>query len=214
MRTNSSPFMQGFESLPQTLAIFPLPNVVLLPGASLPLNIFEPRYLNMLQDAMQSSRLIGMIQPIGEKADDLQYVGCAGRVTHYVETRDGRLEIVLSGLCRFRVGQELPTVRGYRLVQPNWAGFESDYDTEAIAAEELSGFRSILRRYLNEMDIEADWERMEQLDGESLVSNLVMALPLDPADKQLLLEAADVKRRMQLLGSLLELPAAQQGTKH
>ena len=113
MQSSNSPFMQSYQELPSTVAIFPLSGVVLLPRARLPLNIFEPRYLNMIQDAMQGQRLIGMIQPSSDQSDDLQQVGCAGRITHYAETNDGRLEIILSGLCRFRIAQELPTVRMY-----------------------------------------------------------------------------------------------------
>ena len=114
--------------LPDVLPVFPLANAVVLPGGYLPLNIFEPRYLNMVQDAMEGHRLVGMVQPRDDSTKpELYQVGCAGRVTRYYETQDGRLEIVLSGLCRFRIGEELSTTRGYRLIKPDWSEFEIDY---------------------------------------------------------------------------------------
>ena len=115
-----SPFVQPFEQLPPTLPVFPLSSAVVLPATNLPLNIFEPRYLNMVQDAIESHRLIGMIQPRYDTANPgLYQVGCAGRITRYAETNDGRLEIALTGLCRFTIGEELSTTCGYRLVKPD-----------------------------------------------------------------------------------------------
>ena len=117
-----SPFMQAYDQLPDTLPVFPLPNAVILPGGYLPLNIFEPRYLNMLEDAMASHRLIGMIQPRDDNTQPALYqFGCAGRISRYEETRDGCLEIMLSGLCRYEIKQEITTTRGYRLIIPDWS---------------------------------------------------------------------------------------------
>ena len=108
----------------------------------------------------------------------------------------------------------MPTVRGYRLVQPDWEGFAADYQVQTLTEQERATFRAVLQRYLQRMEIDADWSSMQKLDSESLISNLVMALPLDAADKQLLIEASDLQRRAQLLSSLLELSEAQQEIKH
>jgi len=215
MSSDASPFLQTFEQLPGSLAIFPLPGVVLLPGAKLPLNIFEPRCLNMVQDAMQSSHLIGMIQP-GQESESkaLSAVGCAGRITHYRETGDGRFEIVLSGVCRFRVATELPTVRGYRLVQPDWAPFSGDYDEQFVSDQQLLSFRQALKQHFASLDIEPDWETMDKLEADALVNNLVMALPLDGADKQLLVEAPDLEKRIQLFITLLSSSQDTEATRH
>ena len=124
-----SPFMQTFDRLPATLPIFPLHNAMMFPGGNLPLNIFEPRYVNMLQDAMRSDQLVGMIQSRDESGKpDLFKVGCAGRVTRYEENDDGRIEIILTGLCRFQVQEELASTRGYRLIVPDWSAYACDYD--------------------------------------------------------------------------------------
>jgi len=215
MRTKRSPFMQSFDRLPQSLAIFPLPNVVLLPKANLPLNIFEPRYLNMVQDAMRSNQLIGMIQP-REDSDPkaLCDVGCAGRITHYRETDDARLEIVLSGLCRFTVIEELPTVRGYRLVQPDWSTFAGDYEEQSVDQQVMGDFRGALNGYLTSQEIELDWDMMEKLDAGTMISNLVMALPLAAAEKQRLVEATTLEQRIRLFGALMETAQDKEATRH
>ncbi len=137
--------MQQYDQLPDYLPIFPLPNSVVLPGGQLPLNIFEPRYLNMVNDAMEKHRLIGLIQPRDESSKpELFDVGCAARITKYEETNDGRIEIILSGLCRFKVKDELTATRGYRLVLPDWTEFESDYEEDEEPSEEsLSHFNSV-----------------------------------------------------------------------
>ena len=124
-----SHFSIPFERLPRALPIFPLPGTIVLPRADLPLNVFEPRYLNLVADALAGSRLVGMIQPDPDGGGErhLCRTGCAGRITQYRETADGRIEMILSGVCRFELGEELPTVRGYRLVVPDWDRFASDY---------------------------------------------------------------------------------------
>ncbi len=143
------PFMQAFDELPQTLPIFPLNGAVLLPRGNLPLNIFEPRYLNMLRDAMGADQLIGMIQvPQEDNTDRLFDVGCAGRITRYEETDDGRLEIVLTGACRFKIIAELTSVRGYRLVTPDWSDFALDYQDQAEPdSQSTMLFKAALRNY-------------------------------------------------------------------
>lgn len=201
-----SPFMQKFDELPNSLRIFPLPNAVFLPGGHLPLNIFEPRYLNMIRDSMRSDQLIGMIQPReGSPSSDLFSVGCAGRITRYEEKNDGRLELVLSGLCRFEIQDELSTTRGYRLVVPNWTAFENDLcapilpDTQATLL-----FKGALRAYLASKDIQADWPMLDALNVEDLANSLLSYLPLDSGDKQMLLEADNLSNRLTVFTAILQ----------
>jgi len=204
MKTKS-PFTQTFEQLPDTLPVFPLPGAVLLPGGDLPLNIFEPRYLNMVQDALATQRLIGMIQPLNEQpVPELYPIGCAGRITRYLETEDGRLEIVLSGVCRFRVLEELAGIRGYRVVRPDWQPFAQDYQQQSVDEALRQAFRSGLERYFAEHKMQADWDKLEQLSVEELSSNLIAVLPLNAAEKQLLLEAPDLPRRLDLFCAVLQ----------
>ena len=211
MRT---PFTQSFELLPETLPIFPLQGAVLLPGGNLPLNIFEPRYLNMVQDAMQTHRLIGMIQPRDQaKVPALYDVGCAGRVTRFLETQDGRLEIVLTGVCRFRVQQELDSVRGYRIIIPTWSGYESDYSEEDASETAMAMLHASLRTFFEKNDIDADWNLLDQLNPALQVSTLLGALPLKDEDKQLLLETSSLEQRLRAFALLLmgdeDIPAQQ-----
>lgn len=126
---NKNPFMQRLDDLPNSLAVFPLSNAVLMPGGQLPLNIFEPRYIKMVQDAMKADQLIGMIQPSDELSPpSLHRVGCVGRITQYQETDDGRLGILLSGLCRFAISEELTSIRQYRIVATDWSEFKDDFN--------------------------------------------------------------------------------------
>ena len=215
MSTSRSAFIQRYEQLPDTLPVFPLSNVFLLPGGGLPLNIFEPRYLNMVEDAMQGDRLVGMIQPHDDgEVPALCNVGCAGRITRYAETSDGRLEIVLTGVCRFRTAEEFPSVRGYRLVQPDWTPFRHDYDEEAVSDAQLRLFKAVLRSYLERHNMQVDWELLEKLDVMQLSSNLVSVLPLATEEKQLLLESPDLGQRLTLFASLLGESASSVGTRH
>lgn len=210
---NRSPFTQRYDQLPDTLPIFPLASAVVLPGAELPLNIFEPRYLNMVQDAMHTHRLVGMIQPSDDSSvPALQAVGCAGRITRYAETSDGRLEIVLSGVCRFRITGELDTVRGYRLVVPDWQGYEQDLEDHELSAGKDAEFKLALRRYFERHDMQADWDMLDKLGAEALSGSLVGALDLGSADKQVLLEAETLEDRLNIFGAILdsEVDAAEQ----
>lgn len=211
-----SPFMQPFEQLPPTLPVFPLSNAVVLPASNLPLNIFEPRYLNMVQDAMGSHRLIGMIQPRDDTANpDLYQVGCAGRITRYAETNDGRLEIALTGLCRFTIQEELSTTRGYRLVSPDWSTFAGDYhEPVEVSDQDNTRFTSALRAYLSANNMEADWSVLEQLDTEALTNSFVAVLPLGVEDKQLLVETDGLANRLRAFTAILEGHAENSGMCH
>jgi Lon protease-like protein len=147
-----NPFIVPYEQLPQTLPIFPLPGAIVMPGNELPLNIFEPRYLNMVSDALSTHRMIGMVQPDPDARSEheLCRTGCAGRITQYRETSDGRIEMVLSGVCRYDLGEELPTTRGYRLIVPDWSRFSDDYaDQEGKLCAEHDLLVQTLKRYLS-----------------------------------------------------------------
>ena len=200
-----SPFTQSFEQLPDTLPVFPLSNAIVLPGGFLPLNIFEPRYLNMVQDAMEKHRLIGMIQPRDDSAKpELYEIGCAGRITRYLETLDGRLEILLTGLCRFRVSEELSTTRGYRLIKPEWSEFAVDYaENDEPSEADKTKFDSVLRSYLERKNMQADLKTLERLSSEQLVNNLAGVLPLSDNDKQMLIEADTPANRLLVLTAIL-----------
>lgn len=208
--------MQTFGKLPRTLPIFPLANAVVMPGGQLPLNIFETRYLNMLQDAMKNHQLIGMIQPRGgEKNSELFKVGCAARITRYDETNDGRIEISLAGLCRFEVKEELVTTRGYRLVVPDWTNFEVDYkeQSEPDSASQFS-FLNMLRNHFKQANMEIDWAVMEKLSTENLFNALFYFLELSDADKQMLVEMDTLAQRVKAITAILESNIEEIPTQH
>ncbi|MFT6033649.1 MAG: Lon protease-like protein [Arenicella sp.] len=214
--TSKSPFMQSYQQLPTTLPVFPLSGAVVMPGAKLPLNIFEARYLNMLRDAMKSNQLIGMIQPKDELTPaTLHTVGCAARVIQYAETDDGRLEIVLEGLCRFDIDEELSSMRGYRLIKPRWENFKHDFDESQPADIQHSLlFTSALRSFFKKHNIEVDWDAIDDLPQESLVSNLVAQLPISGDDKQLLIEANTLADRVRSFTLILSEADSAQETRH
>jgi Lon protease-like protein len=197
------------------LPLFPLAGVLLLPRGRLPLNIFEPRYLSMVEDALAHGRLIGMIQPstseLQEPLPPLYHVGCAGRVTSFNETEDGRFLISLTGVCRFRVTEELPIERGYRRTKPDWGNFLSDINEPADTEIDREKLMSVLHGYFKLQGIAADWNAVQGTNNETLVSSLAMICPLAPNEKQALLEAPDLRARADMLMALLEMasmPAA------
>lgn len=212
-----SPFTQTFDRLPDTLPVFPLTNAVVMPGGQLPLNIFEPRYLNMIQDAMDNHRLIGMVQPReeGDNNPELYNIGCAARITRYEETNDGRIEISLMGLCRFEIKEELITTRGYRLIVPNWSKFEIDYEeqTEPDSATQFS-FLNILRSHFKQTNMEIDWKIMEKLSTESLFNALFYFLDLSDEDKQMLIEMDTLNQRIKAITAILDSSSQETRTHH
>ena len=214
-----SPFIAPYHQLPMTIPIFPLPGAIVMPGNELPLNIFEPRYLNMVSDALSTSRMIGMIQP-NPDADgeyDVYHTGCAGRITQYRETNDGRIEMVLSGVCRYDVNEELPTTRGYRLVVPNWSRFTDDYTHhEGKLNVKHDRLMRILKRYFTGKGFEADWSVFGRLSTVRLMNTLSMVLPLSEHDKQVLLETVDPADRLSTFIALLDsqLQAPESFTRH
>lgn len=196
------------SDLPERLKIFPLGGAVLYPKGVLPLNIFEPRYLNMVDDALGSDRLIGMIQPSGREdrreTPSLSAVGCAGRLSSFQETDDGRYLISLVGVCRFRVVCEVSTQTPYRLVQPDWSDFQADLGASRV--EEIGNVKALLEAlqgYLVRTGLEADWENIKEAPIDTLINSLSSGCPFSVAEKQALLEAPSLKERYSALLSLL-----------
>ena len=196
-------------NLPGAIPIFPLPGALLLPRARLPLHIFEPRYLQMLDDAFKTpERLIGMIQPnevAGRAGNGLHSIGCAGRVTQFSETEDNRYMITLSGISRFRVVNEIEGFAPYRRCDVNWDGFERDQGkSEQDAGFDRSSFLDLLGRYFAARSLSTDWDSLQEADDELLINSLSMLLDLEAEDKQALLEAPSLNTRRETLVTLIE----------
>lgn len=197
--------------LPLVLPVFPLDGALLLPGGQLPLNIFEPRYLNMIDDAMAGDRLIGMIQTRGgdPARPSLAAIGCAGKITSFAETPDGRYMITLTGVCRFQLGDELPAATPYRQVRAAFAPFEDDLQSDPAATDiDKARFLKALGRYLDHRGLGIDWDTAGQAPSGPLVNSLAMGLPFDAAEKQALLEAVTIADRAEALIALLEIDSA------
>lgn len=194
--------------LPQTIPIFPLGGAILFPRGGLPLNIFEPRYLNMVDDALGENRLIGMIQPQAgaEHAakPSLMQVGTVGRITAFAETEDGRYLITLTGVCRFRVSHELTTDTPYRLALAAYDEFAEDLKQPKAAHIDRERLRHALRSYVDTHGYQADWSAVDDAPGETLVNAAATLCPFDIAAKQALLEAPNVEDRCEALIALLE----------
>src|SRR5215469_9846206 len=196
------------DALPDILPIFPLTGVLLLPRGRLPLNIFEPRYLAMIRDAMQSERLIGMVQPsdppIREMNPAVYPLGCAGRITSFSETEDGRFLITLTGVSRFRIREELPLLSGYRRVVAEWDDFADDRNPDDRGFDR-SRLTNGLKSFFSQRQVQADWSAIDQAPGEHLVTSIAMMCPFAPNEKQALLEAKTLGERAGLLTALIEM---------
>lgn len=194
--------------LPETIAVFPLPGALLLPRSRLPLHIFEPRYLQMFDDALKSdARIIGMVQPnpMRGNKEALHHIGCAGRITQFSETEDGRYLITLTGVSRFRVIEEVTGFSPYRKCDVNWAGFDRDLGaTEKDAGFDRDSLMILLERYFSARGLSTDWETLKDADDELLVNSLSMLLDFEPEDKQALLEAPSLSTRRETLVTLIE----------
>ena len=201
--------MTRMTDLPDMIPVFPLPGALLLPRARLPLNIFEPRYLAMLDDALRTdARLIGMVQPNevpGRDGHGLHRIGCAGRITQFSETENGRYMITLAGISRFRVVREVEGFTPYRRCEVTWDGFERDLDgAERDVGFDRGRFMDLLKRYFTAQDLTADWSTLKEADDELLINSLSMLLEFDPEDKQALLEAPSLSTRRETLVTLIE----------
>jgi len=201
--------------LPETIAVFPLPGALLLPRGRLPLNIFEPRYLAMLDDALKSEhRLIGMVQPYDGRAQPpkLHAIGCAGRVTSLSETEDGRYLIVLTGISRFRIREEIEGFTPYRRVRVDWNDFAADLENPVEVRDfDKEDFLALLRRYFEVQNLSSDWDSMREAEPEMLVNSLSMMCPFAAEEKQALLEAPQLSDRADTLRALLRFAIASGG---
>lgn len=196
------------SDLPDTIPVFPLPGALLLPRARLPLHIFEPRYLAMLDDTLKTrTRLIGMVQPLGGNTEvkPLQAIGCAGRVTAFSETEDGRYMITLAGISRFRVAGEVDGFTPYRRCNASWEGFERDLGAvETDPDFDRDAFFDLLGRYFEAEELQTDWDSLREAEDELLINSLSMLCPFEPEDKQALLEAPSLQTRRETLVTLIE----------
>ena len=201
--------MIKITDLPSVLPIFPLPGALLLPRARLPLNLFEPRYLQMFDDALKTdARLIGMVQPnevAGRDGNGLHMIGCAGRITQFSETEDGRYMMTLGGVSRFRVIKEVEGFSPYRKCEVNWDGFDRDLgDVEQDVVFDRKPFLNQLNKYFEAKGLSADWETLEEAEDELLINSLSMMMDFEPEDKQALLEAPSLSTRRETLVTLIE----------
>ncbi|MGF1660216.1 MAG: LON peptidase substrate-binding domain-containing protein [Rubrimonas sp.] len=206
----------ALADLPETIAVFPLAGAMMLPRARLPLNIFEPRYLAMLDDALKTEhRLIGMIQPLektGDAPPKLRRIGCAGRVTSFSETEDGRYLIALTGICRFRVGEEVEGFHPYRRVKAEWVDFARDLTArDSDPGFDRKAFLGLLKRYFEASGLSSDWSSLEEADEEMLVNSLSMLCPFAVEEKQALLEAPRLAERRETICALMEFAIASRG---
>ena len=196
-------------ALPAMIPIFPLTGVLLLPRGRLPLNIFEPRYLAMTRASLASERLIGMVQPSDPATSDVNPpvypIGCAGRITSFAETEDGRFLITLTGICRFRIREELPLSEGYRRVAPEWGEFARDFEGEDEPGFDRERLNRGLRAYFQQHQISADWDAITSVPADRLVTSIAMMCPFDPSEKQALLEASNLDDRARLLTAIVEM---------
>jgi hypothetical protein len=201
--------------LPGTIPVFPLAGAILLPRGQLPLNIFETRYLKMVDDAVRGERIVGMVQPDGDEAiiasqiegrkPPLCAIGCAGRITSFAETDDGRMIITLTGICRFRLAAELPALTPYRQFEIDWEEFAHDLmpgqGQDEVTRERLL---EVLKEYLDTHGLQADWRAIKLSSNETLVNSLCTISPYGPREKQALLEARTLEDRNQMLIALTE----------
>jgi Lon protease-like protein len=209
-----SVFHPRLEDLPTEFAVFPLIGALLLPRGKLPLNIFEPRYLAMIQDSLAAGRMFGMVQPDPHatavaQGDGLYRIGCLGRLSSFSETDDGRLLIALTGLIRFKIGAELEPRHGYRRVRGDFSDYLDDLTLDRPQVEiEREKILSALRAYFGQRKVDANWEAIRGLSDDTLVITLAMACPFEPVEKQALLEAPTDTDRAATLLALLQMGAA------
>ncbi len=215
-RRDDAPSPTDASVLPVEFPVFPLSQALLLPRARLPLNIFEPRYLNMVESALGRGRMFGMIQPGSRKGDavvgrdarpvaSLQRVGCLGRLSSFAETEDGCFVVTLAGLARFDVEAELPVERGFRSVRASFARWAGDLAPSPPVGLDRAPLLDALRRYFRARGLDANWDAVEQMEDDQLVDTLCVACPFSDGEKQALLESPDPMSRARDLTTLLEI---------
>lgn len=218
-------FLERYQSpsdLPSRLPVFPLLGAIALPDTALPLNVFEPRYLAMIDDALRNDRIIGIIQPVGDggvtgsptdRAAPLRTIGCAARIIAFQEQQDGRFLITLYGICRFEVVGEVESKAPYRTLDVSYDRFSADLQPDTTAdAVPRTKLLAVLRRFLGARQLEPDWAAIERSQTDDLVNGIAIASPFAPAEKQALLEAATLVDRAETLITLAEIDAASGAT--
>ncbi len=204
----------GPEDLPAAIPVFPLEGALLLPRGEIPLNVFEPRYLQMVDDSLRGHRLIGIVQPEGESDSEsprpaLYACGCAGRLTAFGESGDGRYLITLTGVARFRIVEELNVDTPYRQCRVDFEPFRSDFEPgEGEEEVDREGVVRTLRNFAKAHELTVDWRGIDDASNEALVNALSMMSPFGPREKQALLEAADLKSRAEVLIAIAEIELA------
>ena len=206
VRMNSLYKYKKIEEIPSKISIFPLNGALLLPRSQLPLNIFEPRYLEMIDNSISSDRLIGMIQTQESNENQLYSIGCLGKITSFTELSDSRFIITLNGICRYKVTQELDTLTPYRQVKVSYEDFENDlipgFNQDKANRDKLL---DVLKRYLEKNNLQIDWEAVKGSPTETLVNSLCSLSPYSAEEKQALLEAEDIQKRNELLIAMTEM---------
>ncbi len=224
MKTNNEHY-RTVADLPETLPVFPLPGALLLPGGELPLNIFEPRYLEMVSSALSGERVIGMIQPRNMETEhdldpqdeltrsDLYEVGCAGRITSFMEVENNQVQIILSGICRFRISSEANSPSPYRVVRADYDDFLIDLTDESdTVGDDRERLLESLRRFLDARSMQADWDEIREVSTITLINTLSMIGSFTAGEKQALLEAPDLKQRTRTLIALADMSTGQENT--
>lgn len=207
----ASPASVEFQAFPEALPIFPLCGAVLMPGGELPLNIFEPRYLAMVDAALANGRWLGMVQPRETREQTVSdthplfEIGCLGRIVSFSETEDSRYQITISGTVRFAIAAELALHDGFRRVTPDYSDFLGDTHPGELAEDQRHDLFRALRQYLEQNGYDADWKALENTPDNALVASMAMACPLEPAEKQALLEAGDLAARTAFLITMLDM---------
>jgi len=206
----------GADDFPPVAPVFPLPGALLLPRGQMPLNIFEERYLAMIDDALKGARLIGLIQPMPEDGNrlavpDLFQVGCLGRITQFAETGDGRYLITLTGVCRFQTREELRSLTPYRQFGITVEPFLTDLEARAGEDEgDRAALLEALRKFSKANELAIDWDGVKEAPNEALVNALSMMSPYGVKEKQALLEAPNLKSRAEMLVAITEMELARQ----
>ena len=208
---------RGADDLPEIIPVFPLNGALLLPRGQLPLNIFEPRYIAMIDDVMKAERIVGMVQTSGEgseaaKRPPVYGIGCAGRITSLEESGDGRYLVTLTGIARYRIVEELSAITPYRQCRVDFRSFLRDLDEEQERDEvDRAGVIGALRQFAERHRLSVDWDGIDAAPSDLLVNALAMMSPFGPKEKQALLEAADLKTRADVLIAIAEMDMARDG---
>ena len=198
------PLTQPFDKLPAQLPIYSFGNA-LLPGGELPLELSEPNDLALFINALKTDQLIGMVQPQRNNPNNgIYHIGCAGRIRQYRERKDGRLNIMLTGICRFKIVDESPQKDGYTIARVDWSDFKNDYAEESVDSLIIEHFKKTLRNYFDSHKMQVDWKVLDKSPVEKVVNNLILVIDLDIDSKQRLLESRTVTQRLGLFSELLE----------